>query len=284
MTDTTDSEFFALSHENDVAHLMLNRPERMNTMTPAFFPAVRDAVQQLSDRGETRALVISSTGKHFSAGMALDVFAGDELALAAKTPRERLSFQRSLKKLMDCFTALDEARFPIVCAIQGACVGGALDLATACDLRVCSADAFFTVQEISIGMAADLGVLQRLPKIVPQGVAREMAYTGERVGAERALAIGLVNEVLADADAARERALALARTIASKSPLAIAGTKLALNHARDHSTASALEQMTLLQSAIFDTDEMAAAIDAWKAKRSAEFDPLAPVAKVAAPR
>jgi len=282
MNDPT--EFFALSHERGVAHLQLNRPERMNTMTPAFFPAVRDAVQQLSDRGETRALVISSTGKHFSAGMALDVFAGDELALAAKTPRERLSFQRSLKKLMDCFTALDEARFPIVCAIQGACVGGALDLATACDLRVCSADAFFTVQEISIGMAADLGVLQRLPKIVPQGVAREMAYTGERVGAERALAIGLVNEVLADADAARERALALARTIASKSPLAIAGTKLALNHARDHSTASALEQMTLLQSAIFDTDEMAAAIDAWKAKRSAEFDPLAPVAKVAAPR
>ena len=156
----------------------------------------------------------------------------------------------------------------------------ALDLATACDLRVCSADAFFTVQEISIGMAADLGVLQRLPKIVPQGVAREMAYTGERVNAQRALAIGLVNEVLADADAACARALALARTIASKSPLAIAGTKLALNHARDHSTASALEQMTLLQSAIFDTDEMAAAIEAWKSKRDAEFAALAPVAKV----
>jgi len=271
------NEFFALSHERGVAHLQLNRPERMNTMTPAFFPAVRDTVRALGDQGETRALVISSTGKHFSAGMALDVFAGDELALAAKTPRERLSFQQSLKKLMDCFTALDEARFPIVCAIQGACVGGALDLATACDIRICSADAFFTVQEISIGMAADLGVLQRLPKIVPQGVAREMAYTGERVGAERALAIGLVNEVLADADAARDRALALARTIASKSPLAIAGTKLALNHARDHSTASALEQMTLLQSAIFDTDEMAAAISAWKSKRDAEFAALAPV-------
>jgi enoyl-CoA hydratase len=276
------NEFFALSHERGVAHLQLNRPERMNTMTPAFFPAVRDIVRALSDGGETRALVISSTGKHFSAGMALDVFAGDELALAAKTPRERLSFQQSLRKLMDCFTALDEARFPIVCAIQGACVGGALDLATACDVRVCSADAFFTVQEISIGMAADLGVLQRLPKIVPQGVAREMAYTGERIGAGRALAIGLVNEVLADADAARERALALARTIASKSPLAIAGTKLALNHARDHSTASALEQMTLLQSAIFDTDEMASAIAAWKSKRDAEFAALAPVAGVQA--
>ena len=278
MNDSND--FFALSHERGVGHLQLNRPERMNTMAPAFFPALRDAVRALGDGGDTRALVISSTGKHFSAGMALDVFAGDELALGAKTARERLSFQESLRKLMDCFTALDEARFPIVCAIQGGCIGGALDLATACDIRVCSADAFFTVQEISIGMAADLGVLQRLPKIVPQGVAREMAYTGDRVGAERALAIGLVNEVLADADAARERALALARTLGSKSPLAIAGTKLALNHARDHSTASALAQMTLLQSAIFDTDEMATAIAAWKSMRDAEFAALAPVAKV----
>ena len=275
-----NNEFFALSHENGVAHLQLNRPERMNTMAPAFFPAIRDAVRKLSDEGTTRALVISSTGKHFSAGMSLEVFAGDGLALATNTTRERLSFQESLRKLMDCFSAIDEARFPVVCAIQGGCIGGALDLATACDIRLCSADAFFTVQEISIGMAADLGVLQRLPKIVAQGVAREMAYTGERLGAERALAVGLVNAVLADPAALVERALALARTIASKSPLAIAGSKLALNHARDHSTASSLQQMTLLQSAIFDTGEMATAIAAWKSKRSAEFDALAPVAKV----
>jgi enoyl-CoA hydratase len=278
MTDT--SEFFALSHESGIAHLQLNRPERLNTMTPAFFPAVRDAVRRLSDAGATRAMVISSTGKHFSAGMSLEVFAGSDLALGVATARERLAFQESLRKLMDCFTALDEARFPIVCAIQGGCIGGALDLATACDLRVCSADAFFTVQEISIGMAADLGVLQRLPKIVPQGVAREMAYTGERLGAERALAVGLVNAVLPDAAAALDRALQLAQSIAAKSPLAIAGSKLALNHARDHATASALQQMTLLQSAIFDTHEMATAIAAWKEKRSAAFDALGPVAPV----
>ncbi len=278
MTDRT--EFFELSHENGVAHLQLNRPERMNTMTPAFFPAVRDVVRRLGDEAATRALVISSTGKHFSAGMSLDVFAGKFPALAATTPRERLAFQESLRKLIDCFSALDEAQFPVVCAIQGGCIGGALDLATACDIRLCSADAFFTVQEISIGMAADLGVLQRLPKIVPQGVAREMAYTGERLGAERALAVGLVNAVLPDAVATVDRALALARTIASKSPLAIAGTKLALNHARDHSTASALQQMTLLQSAIFDTGEMATAIAAWKEKRSAEFAALTPASEV----
>ena len=272
--------FFELSHEDGVAHLRLDRPERMNTMTPAFFPAIRDVVRELDDAGATRALVISSTGKHFSAGMSLEVFAGDELALTTDTARDRLSFQTALRKLMDCFSAIDEARFPVICAVQGGCIGGALDLASACDMRLCSADAFFTVQEISIGMAADLGVLQRLPKIVPQGVAREMAYTGERLGAERALAVGLVNAVLPDAAALVERALALARTIASKSPLAIAGSKLALNHARDHSTASALQQMTLLQSAIFDRGEMARAIAGWKAKRDAEFDALMPVAKV----
>ena len=273
----SSNEFFELSHSGPVAHLQLNRPERMNTMTPAFFPAVRDAVRGLGDAGQTRALVISSTGKHFSAGMALDVFANDDAVFSVDTARARLAFQESLRRLIDCFSALDEARFPVVCAVQGGCIGGALDLATACDIRLCSADAFFTVQEISIGMAADLGVLQRLPKIVPQGVAREMAYTGERLGSARALAVGLVNDVLPDAAALLSRAIALAHTIASKSPLAIAGSKLALNHARDHSTASALHQMTLLQSAIFDTGEMATAIAAWKAKGLAEFAALGAV-------
>jgi enoyl-CoA hydratase len=274
------NDFFSLTLEGGIAHLQLNRPERMNTMAPPFFPALRDAVRALHESGEARAMVISSTGKHFCAGMALDVFAGDDALLATATARARLSFQDSLRKLIDCFSALDEARFPIICAIQGGCIGGALDLATACDIRFCTADAFFTVQEIHIGMMADLGVLQRLVKIVPQGVAREMAYTGERVDAERALAIGLVNAVLPDAETLLAHAMKIAHGIAAKSPLAIAGSKLALNHARDHGTAASLQQITLLQSAIFDTDEMAIAIRAWKAKSAAEFDALAPVAKL----
>ena len=163
---------------------------------------------------------------------------------------------------------------------KGGCIGGALDLATACDIRLCSADAFFTVQEIHIGMMADLGVLQRLMKIVPQGVAREMAYTGDRMGADRALAVGLVNQVLPDAAALLERAMQLAGAIAAKSPLAVAGSKLALNQARDHGTAAALQQMTWLQSSIFDSAEMATAISAWKAKQMAEFDALGPIAEV----
>ncbi len=268
------NDFFQLGTADAVAHLQLNRPERMNTMSPRFFPLLRDAIRTLHDEGQVRVLVISSTGKHFSAGMALDTFASDDAMLQTDTPRARLSFQETLRRLMGCFDVLDTARFPVICAIQGGCIGGALDLATACDIRYCSADAFFCVQEINIGMAADLGVLQRLPKIVPPGVAREMAYTGERLQAERALDVGLVNAVLPDATALLEHAMSVAKSIAAKSPLAIAGSKLALNHARDHGTAAALAQMTLLQSAIFDTAEMAEAIAAWKDKRGGSFTPL----------
>jgi len=276
------SEFFDLTHgaQRGVAELVLNQPARLNTMSPAFFPALRDAVQALDQTGETRALVIRSTGKHFCAGMALDVFGGGFELLRTHDARARLAFQEGLRRLMGCFDVLETVRFPVICAVQGGCIGGGFDLALACDLRVCSADAFFTVQEIHIGMAADLGSLQRLPKVVPQGLARQMAFTGERLDAARALAGGLVNAVLPDADALRAHALQLAQQIAEKSPLAIAGSKLALNHARDHGTADALTQMALLQSAIFDVDEMQRAIGAWKDKRPGEFAPLAPLARV----
>lgn len=272
-----DNDFFRLSTGDDgIAELQLARPDRMNTLGPAFFTALRDAVVGLDEAGRTRVLVISSTGRHFSAGMALEVFASELALLDTSSARRRLAFQDGLRKLMRCLDMLEEASFPVICAVQGGCIGGALDLAAACDIRVASADAFFTVQEIHIGMAADLGVLQRLPRLVPPGVARQMAYTGERVDAARALAIGLVNAVLPDADALHAHALELARQIAAKSPLAIAGSKRALNYARDHGVAESLQQMTLLQSAIFDIDEMRRAIAGWKTKVDPGFEPLAP--------
>ena len=275
------NDFFSLNLNPDgVAHLVLNRPERMNQMVPEFFPALRDSLRELHDSGSARVLVISSTGKHFCAGMALETFAGQGSMLDTSNPRARLSFQDSLRRLMDCFTALDEARFPVLCAIQGGCIGGAFDLAAACDIRYASADAFFSVQEINIGMAADLGVLQRLQGIMPSGLARELAYTGERLTAERALAVGLVNAVLPDADSLLAHVMQVAKKIAGKSPLAVAGSKLALNHARDHGVAASLQQMSLLQSAIFDQTEMSLAIVAWKDKQPADFEPLAPIGKI----
>jgi enoyl-CoA hydratase len=271
------NDFFRLDEDatSGIAELVLNRPERLNTIAPPFFPALREAIEALDAAGRTRVLVLRAEGRAFSAGMALDVFAAEAGTFDTSTARKRLGFQGALRAWIEAVDALDRARFPVVCAVQGACVGGGLDLAAACDLRVCTADAFFAVQEIHIGIAADLGVLQRLQRQLPQGLARELAYTGDRLGAERALAAGFVNAVLPDADALAAQARALAASIAAKSPLAIATTKLALNHARDHGTAQSLAQMTLLQSAVFDPAEMGRAIAAWKAKRPGEFEPLA---------
>lgn len=275
---TEANEYFSLSVEAGVAHLQLTRADKLNTMTPQFFPLLRDAVRALDESGETRALVISSTGKHFCAGMSLDVFAGLGEAFSTQTPRARFGFQNALSQLMDCFNVLEHARFPVICAVQGGCIGGGLDLAAACDIRVCSADAFFSIQETQIGMVADLGVLQRLPKMIPLGVVREMAYTSERMPAERALSVGLVNAVLPDHDALLTHALTLARNIATKSPAAVAGCKTAINHARDHGVNESLQHMAVLQSAIFDPAEMAESVTAWQGKRDGQFASLTPLA------
>lgn len=272
-----NEKYFRLSTDAGIAHLQLNRPDRLNVMDPAFYTGLREIVQALDASGEVRVLVISSTGKHFSAGMDFEVFANISNDFDTRSPRKRLGFQRALADLMDCFDVLDKARFPVICAVQGGCIGGGLDLAVACDIRVCAADAFFCLQETQIGMVADLGVLQRLPKLIPAGVVRQMAYTSERLSAERALAVGLVNAVLPDADALQLHAMELARSIASKSPLAVAGSKTAMNYARDHGTAESLQHMALLQSAIFDTSDLSEAIAGWQAKRESRFEPLPPL-------
>ena len=268
------NDYFELTLESGIAHLQLNRPTEFNTMGLTFFTGLRDAVRSLDDAGNTRALVISSTGKHFSAGMAFDVFKDMSDEFDNRSPRSRLRFQRALSSLMDCFNTLEQVRFPVICAAQGGCIGGGLDLAVACDIRVCTADAFFALQETEIGITADLGVLQRLPKIIPEGVARQMAYTSERLGAERALNVGLVNAVLPDAEALLQHVMLLAQNIASKSPLAVAGCKTAINFARDHSTPESLQHMALLQSAIFDTQDLAEAISARHGNRHSRFDAL----------
>ena len=250
------NDFFLLDVHEHVAHLRLNHPERSNTMAPAFFPALRDAVRELHD-GAARVLVISSTGPHFSAGLSLDAYGSSEAPPTARRadrrdPRESatreaigaimqmlderrtgepLGVAGALQQLMASFDVLEEAPFPVICAVQGGCIGAALDMACACDIRICSADAFFTPDESDLGMTADLGVLQRLGRVMPQGAARELSYTGERLPAARALELGLVNTVLPDAAALLAHALALAGRIAAKSPQAMAGAKLALRRA-----------------------------------------------------
>jgi enoyl-CoA hydratase len=256
-----------------VAHLVLNRPEAMNTMHPTFWRELDEVLTTLNREGKARALVISSTGRHFSAGMALETFDG-AITMDDQSPEGRAAIYDMLTDMQATFTKLETLRMPVIAAIHGGCIGGAVDMVTACCIRYASADAFFCVQEINIGMVADVGTLQRLPKLIPQGLVNELAYTGRRLPAARALAVGLVNEVFDSHEALVAGALQCAREIAAKPPVAIWGTKQVVQYARDHSVDDALKQMGWVQGAIWSNAHVRESVAAMKQKRAAEFPGL----------
>ena len=264
---------FDFKVENHIAHLVLNRPQELNTMHMTFWRELDAVLQALHQSHEARVLVISSTGKHFSAGMSLDAF-GSSVSMDDQTAEGRAAIADLLWELQSTFTRLENLRIPVIVALQGGCIGGAVDMVTACCLRYASADAFFCIQEINIGMVADVGTLQRLPKLIPMAIAKELAYTGRRMGADQALQHGLVNQVLPDAASALAAAVSAAQDIAQKPPIAIAGTKQALHYARDHSTEDALKQMGWLQSGIWSNAHVQEAIAAFQAKRTGNYPDL----------
>jgi enoyl-CoA hydratase len=275
-----------LSIDNGIAHIRLDRPDKMNSMNRAFWSELPRIVNEISDTAAARCVVISSTGKHFSAGMDLSVFA-DDPALNSSSPRsksehgqiEHEAFRHMVLVLQASFNCLDNARMPVLAAIQGGCIGGAVDMTSACDIRYCTADAFFQIQEINIGMTADVGTFPRLCKLIPEGHVRELAYTGRRLPAAKALAIGLVNEVYPDHATMLSAVMETAREIASKSPLAITGSKAMINYARDHSIDDGLKQVALWQSGMHSRALMAEAFAAQNEKRPARFPDLAPLRK-----
>jgi enoyl-CoA hydratase len=267
---------FDLNFDGPIAHLQMKRPEAMNTMDPTFWRELDTVLTDLHKGNQARCLVLSSTGKHFSAGMALETFSG-AIQMDDQSPEGRAAIFDLLSEMQATFSKLETLRFPVIAAIQGGCIGGAVDMVTACCIRYASADAFFCIQEINIGMVADVGTLQRLPKLIPMGVAKELAYTGRRLTAEKALAYGLVSEVFDSSDALLTGAMQCAREIAAKPPIAIWGTKQALNYAQDHSTEDALKQMGWLQSGIWSNRHVLEAVNAMKEKRQGSFSPLTPL-------
>jgi enoyl-CoA hydratase len=267
---------FTLTIENKIAHLVFNRPQAMNTMHPAFWRELTDILHMLQREAPARALVISSTGKHFTAGMALDVFGGTDsgIALDESNAGGRANIVPQLSDMQQAFTLIEQLRMPVIAAVQGGCIGGGVDMICACDIRLATADAFFCIQEINIGMTADLGTLQRLPKLIPEGVVHEMAYTGRRLPAQRALAVGLVNEAFDTQQAMLDAALQMAREIAEKPPVAIWGSKQVIHYARDHSTHDALQQMGWVQSGIWESGNLKEAFIAKQQGRAPQFDDL----------
>ena len=271
-------ECFEVTIANKVAHIQLKRPEAFNSMIASFWKELPQIVREIDASASARAIVISSTGKHFSAGMDLEVFSGgSSLSVGpgvTEEGRKRAYLWMMVQHLQDSFTALEQARIPVLCAIQGGCIGGAIDMVSAADMRYCSADAFFCVMEINIGMTADVGTLQRLPKIIPEGIARELAYTGDRMPAQRALECGLVNQVFEDHDSLVEGVLEIAGRIATRSPLAIWGTKEMINYTRDHSVADGLRYIAGWQSGMFQPSDMFEEFAAKGEKRAPIFEEL----------
>jgi len=266
---------FEVEENDGVAHVRLSRPDQLNTMIAEFWSELPQIIDQLSDQGDTRVIVISSTGRHFCAGMDLSVFDGTALAPSdAEIGRQRANLRLNVLHLQRSFSALEEARMPVLVAMQGGVVGGAVDMITAADCRYATQDAWFCIQEINIGMTADVGTLQRLPKLIPEGVVRELAYTGRRMSAGRAAELGLVNEVFADQATMLSAVHEIAAEIATKSPLAMHGTKEMINYTRDHSVADSLKYIAAWQTGMFQPDDMMEAFRAQADNRDPEFDDL----------
>ncbi len=274
---------FNVETKDGIAHIRMIRPERANSMIPEFWDELPQIVNQLSEGGDARAIVLSAEGRHFCSGMDLSVFAGNnDVTVQDNTKhisRQRASFRTTALQLQRTFSCLEESRLPVLSAIQGACIGGGIDMVSATDLRYATKDAFFSIHEINIGMTADVGTLQRMPKLVPEGVVRELAYTGRNMSASEAKERGFVNEIYEDQDAMDDAVLEIAKEIASKSPMAIWGTKQTLNYGRDHSVADGLEYIATWNAAMFDPDDMAEAFMAQTENREANFPDHRPTRK-----
>jgi enoyl-CoA hydratase len=266
-----------IERRGHVAEVVLNTPDRLNAMSIKFFHEIKAAFEQLDLDLDVRAVVIWAEGRLFTAGLDLKEAASGILGGNAGNGGGRsmgarnYAFYRTIKELQDCFTAIAQCRKPVIAAIHSKCIGGGVDLITACDIRLCSADASFSIYETKIAIVADVGTLQRITPIVGKGMAREMALTGRFIPADRALACGLVNEVHADKNALLAGARAMADEIAANSPLAVQGVKAVLDYSDEHSTAEGLEYVAQWNSSFVQTNDVTEAVSAFIEKRPPVF-------------
>ena len=265
--------------DDGIARVTLCRPGEFNTMNGDFWPEMVQVFRTIDHDTSVRCVIIASTGKHFTAGLDLKWAAQNALASAgdanrADLGRQREAFRRHVKELQESFNVIDDCRVPVIAVCQGGCIGGGVDLVTACDLRICSSDAYFTIQEINVAIVADVGTLQRIPHLLPQGLVRELAYTGRKFPAAEAAKWGFVNRVEDSHSDALAAAETLARDICAKSPLAITGIKQVLNRGRDHSVADGLEYVAVWNAGMLQGEDMAQAVKAQMARQSAIYADL----------
>ncbi|RMG66577.1 MAG: crotonase/enoyl-CoA hydratase family protein [Bacteroidetes bacterium] len=267
-----DYTSFSLSIENHIAEVRFNRPDKANALHAEAWEEMRLLFRDLAGNSAVRVVILSGEGHHFCAGIDLTMLMSinqDMQDSCEGRKRERL--RRHILYLQDCIQAIEDCPVPVLAAIHGGCIGGGLDIISACDMRYAAEGAYFTVKEVDMGMVADLGTLQRLPKLIPDGMAREMAYTGRKVAAQEAQACGLVNQVYPDQDALYAAVHALAVNIAAKSPLSIRGSKEMLVYARDHSVADGLNYIATWNAAMILSEDLATAFQASLTKKPPIF-------------
>ena len=269
-------ECFEVSINNKIANVQLNRPEKRNSMNPQFWKELPEIIRKIDQEGDARVIVISSTGPHFSSGLDVSSFAGVAQSVSEadeKTKRIQAgsAFYSNVLHMQESFTCIEQARVPVLAAMQGGCIGGGVDLVTSCDIRYATADAFLTIFETNIGMTADVGTFPRLVKLIPEGYVRELAYTGRRVAATEAKQMGLINEVYEDQASLLKAVMEIATEIASKAPLAVYGCKKMINYARDHSTADGLDYIALWNASHLKVEEIQEAMLANAERRPGDF-------------
>ncbi len=268
---------FDVSIANDVAHIVLNRPDKRNSMIHEFWDELPTIVQSIDQNSTARVIVLSSTGPHFTSGLDTSIFGNsvensDNPEDVEKSKRQRSAkLYDTIKHMQKSFTCLEQCRMPVIAAIQGGAIGGGVDLVTACDLRYMTKDGFLSIYEINIGMTADVGTFPRITHLLPEGVVKELAYTGRRISAQEAKQHGLVNEIYTDHEAMLEATMGIARQIATKAPLAVYGSKKIINHSRDHSTADSLDYISLWNASMLQPDEISEAFAAAQEEREGDF-------------
>ena len=231
-----------------IARLAFDRPERANALDVAGWHGMRDAFLRADGDEEVRAVILEGEGKHFCAGIDLEVLKDMQARFRGDREEIRQQVRDFITDLQDCINAIERCRKPVVAAIHGSCIGGGVDIAVACDLRYATKDARFSVKEVDLGIVADLGTLQRLPRIVSPGMAAELAFTARGFDGKEALRIGLVNDALGNVNQLRYRTDQIAASIAAKPPRVIAGIKRTLLHQRTHPVEEGLSFVADLSS------------------------------------
>ncbi len=263
---------FKLEIKNHVAELSFNRPKKANALNLESWETMQDIFLALGENPEVRVIILSGEGKHFCAGIDLETLMSSHHGDSDCQAKKNLHLRAFIKKLQGSISSIEQCGKPVLAAIHNGCIGGGVDIISACDMRYCTRGAYFTIKEIELGLVADIGTLQRLPTIIHPGIMAEMAYTGRKVFGPEAKEIGLVNNYWESKDLMLENVRKIALQIASRSPLCVRGTKEMLLYKRDHSVQDSLDNMANYNAAMLVSKDLMEAFEASMLKREAKFE------------